>query len=109
MEPKENNYSDIDYKKGNVMEQITKYFKNTDENILEDIVHSIESITNSMESIQENHLVFLKINKALALYVVEIEEERNKNIHKELVTVESLEKNLRKPQLETIESSEDKV
>lgn len=41
MEPIKNKYSNIDYAKDNVIEQINKHFKDSDERILDDIVYSI--------------------------------------------------------------------
>lgn len=109
MEPIKHKYSNIDYKKDNIIEQINKHFKDSDDRILDEIAYSIESITKSMESIQKNHIKFLKVNKALALYVAKIEKERKERICKETMTIKNFEEKLRERLSTALETSEDKI
>ncbi|XP_035741960.1 uncharacterized protein LOC118450356 [Vespa mandarinia] len=77
-------YTNIDYEKDDVMAQINKRFKYSQQGILDDIASSIESIAESMQSINENHSVFLEVNKALTLFLLKIEKKQKEKNFKEI-------------------------
>lgn len=62
-----------------------------------------------MESIQKNHIKFLKVNEALSLYVAKIEKERKERVYKETMAIENFEEKLREHLSKGLQTSEDKV
>ncbi|XP_046835529.1 uncharacterized protein LOC124431537 [Vespa crabro] len=80
-------YTNIDYEKDDIMAQINKRFKYSQQGILDDIASSIESIADSMQSINENHSVFLEVNKALTLFLLKIEKKQKERNFKEIESI----------------------
>ncbi|XP_015185304.1 PREDICTED: uncharacterized protein LOC107071110 [Polistes dominula] len=111
MEPIKNKFSSIDYAKGNVIEQINKQFKYSDKQIIDEIVDSIESINESMESINQNQDMFLKVNKALSLYVAKCEKERKERNFNEKtnINIKNFEERLKESLTKSSQGSEDKT
>ncbi|KAL2738894.1 uncharacterized protein V1478_001460 [Vespula squamosa] len=85
-------YTNIDYEKDDVIAQINKRFKYSQQGILDDIAYSIESIAESMQSINENHSVFLEVNKALTLFLLEIEKKQKERNLKEIESLSNKER-----------------
>ncbi|KAF7384516.1 hypothetical protein HZH68_014128 [Vespula germanica] len=85
-------YTNIDYEKDDVIGQINKRFKYSQQGILDDIASSIESIAESMQSINENHSVFLEVNKALTLFLLETEKKQKERNFKEIESLSCKER-----------------
>lgn len=75
MDKKVKKFSSINYEEKDVIGQLNKRFKYTEQNVIDDIASSIKSIAETTKSIGKNHEVFLEVNKALVLFLLEREKE----------------------------------
>ncbi|KAK2587277.1 hypothetical protein KPH14_003007 [Odynerus spinipes] len=100
MDQRAKKYSDIDYEEEDIIGQINKRFKQTKQGLIDDIASSIESVAKSTKSISENHAVFLEVNKALTLFLLETERKKKEINFAQTTSTSSVQERLENTSLE---------